>query len=258
MAGGRVYAVALDNTLLTYDANTGAPGWTYQALSESARILAASSPAISGDTVVASFGSGELVALRTANGNDLWNEALSRASRTSALSEIRDIPGRPVIYQGDVFAVSHSGVFAATDLRTGQARWSLPVVGITSPWAAGDVVYVVSKDGLVVCAARESGQIYWIRDLNAGVKTKASSGGFWSKMPKIGGKKSAKPIWSSPLMANNRLILVGSSGELVALNAKTGEVERRIGLGAPAMLAPIAAGNTIYVLTDTAQLIALR
>ena len=160
--------VALDNTLLTFDAATGAPGWTYQALSESARILAASSPAVSGDTVVASFGSGELVALRTANGNDLWNVALSRASRTSALSEIRDIAGRPVIYQGDVFAVSHSGVFAATDLRTGQARWSLPVVGITSPLPAGDVVYVVAVDGKLVCASRESGQIYWVHDLNAG------------------------------------------------------------------------------------------
>ena len=118
----RVFAVAIDNTLLTFDTATGATGWTYQALSESARILAASSPAVSGDTVVAAFGSGELVALRAANGNDLWNEALSRANRNNALSEIRDIPGRPVIYQGDVFAVSHSGVFAATDLRTGQAR----------------------------------------------------------------------------------------------------------------------------------------
>ncbi|MBL8552960.1 MAG: PQQ-binding-like beta-propeller repeat protein, partial [Phenylobacterium sp.] len=97
VSNGRVFVIALDNTLLTFDAATGAAAWTYQALAESARILAASSPAISGDTVVAGFGSGELVALRAANGNDLWNEALSRASRTSALSEIRDIPGRPAI-----------------------------------------------------------------------------------------------------------------------------------------------------------------
>jgi outer membrane protein assembly factor BamB len=130
---GRVFVVSTDNELLTYAAATGAPGWTYQALIEPARILGASSPAVSGDTVVAGFASGELVALRAANGNDLWSEALSRASRTNALSEIRDIPGRPVIYKGDVFAVSHSGVFAATDLRTGQARWSLPVTGITTP-----------------------------------------------------------------------------------------------------------------------------
>jgi len=253
VVGGRVMAVAIDNTLLTYDAATGAPGWTYQALSESARILGASSPAVAGDTVVAAFGSGELVALRAANGNDLWNEALSRASRTSALSEIRDIAGRPVIYQGDVFAVSHSGVFAATDLRTGQARWSLPVVGVSSPLPAGDVVYVMSLDGQLICAARESGQIYWMRNLNAGYVAKRK-GGFWG----IGGKKVVKPIWAGPILVNNRLIVVGSTGQLVAVDAKTGEVGRRVDLGAPALISPIAAGDMIYVALDNAQLVALR
>ncbi|HEX2816118.1 MAG TPA: PQQ-binding-like beta-propeller repeat protein, partial [Phenylobacterium sp.] len=251
--GGRVMAVALDNTLLTFDAATGAPGWTYQALSESARILSSSSPAVSGDTVVASFGSGELVALRTANGNDLWNVALSQASRTSALSEIRDIAGRPVIYNGDVFAVSHSGVFAATDLRTGQARWTLPVVGITSPLPAGDVVYVVATDGKLICAVRETGQIYWIHDMNAGYVPK-KKGGLWG----IGARTIPKPLWSNPILVNSRLVLVSSAGQLEALNAKTGAVERTVELGAPALIGPIVAGNLIYVVTDNAQLIALR
>jgi outer membrane protein assembly factor BamB len=253
VVAGRVLAVALDNTLLTYDAATGAPGWTYQALAESARILAAASPAVSGDTVVAAFGSGELVALRTANGNDLWNIALSRASRTSALSEIRDIAGRPVIYQGDVFAVSHSGVFAATDLRTGQTRWSLPVVGITAPLPAGDVVYVVAIDGKLICAARESGQIYWIHDMNAGY-VPHKKGGLWG----IGARTVPKPLWTNPILVNNRLILASSTGQVVALNAKTGEVERKVEVGSPVLIGPIAAGNMVYVLTDNSQLIALR
>ena len=253
VAGGRVYVVALDNTLLTFEAATGAPSWTYQALTETSRILAASSPAVSGDTVVAAFGSGELVALRANNGNDLWNEALSRASRTSALSEIRDIPGRPVIYQGDVFAVSHSGVFAAVDLRTGQSRWTLPVVGITPPWPAGDVVYVVSKAGEVICASRENGQIYWIRDLNAGFKSKRKGGVFG-----LGGKKPIRPIWSGPLLANERLLVVGQGGELVSINAKTGEIQKRIHLKGAATLTPIAMGDTVYVVTQDAALIAIR
>ena len=253
LAGGRVLVVAIDNTLLTFDMASGAPGWTYQALTEPARILAASSPAVAGDTVVASFGSGELVALRQQNGADLWSAALSRASQWWGLSEIRDIPGRPVIYQGDVFAVSHSGVFAATDLRTGQSRWTLPVVGITTPWPAGDVVYVVSRDGQLICAARESGQIYWIRDLNEGKKAK-KSGGFLG----IGRRTKGKPVWSSPILANNRVILAGSSGELVAVNAKTGAVERTVRIGAPVLVGPMASGNTIYLVTDEGQLIALR
>lgn len=259
IAAGRVMAVALDNSLLTFDLATGQPGWTFQALSESARILSASSPAVSGDVVVAAFGSGELVAMRASNGNDLWNEALSRASRTSALSEIRDIPGRPAIYQGDVYAVSHSGVFAATDLRTGQAKWSLPVVGVSSPWPAGDVVYVVSKAGELVCASRETGQIYWIRDLNAGFKPRRVGGVPGLTAIGITGQKLARPVWSGPLLANNRVIVVGPKGELVAVNAKTGEIEKRMDIGGgSSLIAPIAAAGTIYVVTDEAQLIALR
>ncbi len=205
--------------------------------------------------MIAAFGSGELVALRLANGNDLWSEALSRASRTTALSEIRDIPGRPVIYQGDVFAVSHSGVFAAVDMRTGTARWNLPVTAITTPLPAGDVVYVVSKGGEVICVQRDSGQIYWIKNLNEGAEQDAGGGGFFGFFESRG---KVRPIWSSPLLASGRLVLVSSTGRLVGLNAKTGAIERSIEIGSPALLGPIAANGTIYVVTDEAELIALR
>ncbi len=272
IAGGRIFVVAVDNTLLTFDLATGAEGWTYQALSEPARILGASSPAVSGDTVVASFGSGELVALRTSNGNDLWNGALSRASRTNALSEIRDIPGRPVIYQGDVFAISHSGVFAATDLRTGQVRWNLPLTGITSPLPAGDVVYVIDKAGKVYCIARETGQAYWIQDLGEGraKKTGLTLPSFGKAKPakaavekrdadgKLRAKKIVRPIWSSPVLANGKLITASDTGEMVVINAKTGIVERSIKLGQAVTIAPIGVDGTLYVVTDEAQLIALR
>lgn len=246
---GRVFVVSTDNELLTYNAATGTPGWTYQALIEPARILAAPSVAVSGDTVVAGFASGELVALRAANGNDLWSEALSRASRTNALSEIRDIPGRPVIYKGDVFAVSHSGVFSATDLRTGQARWSLPITGITSPWAAGDVVFVVDKSGQVICVAREGGAVYWLRDLN---ETSTLSKGQKKKLAKN------PRLWSTPILASGRLITVSSDGLAVALNPKTGETLKTLKIGASVLLAPIAVGEMIYVVTDDAQVVAIR
>ena len=240
VSGGRLFVVSTDNELLTLDTATGALGWNYQALVEPARILEATSAAISGDTVIAGFASGELIALRTGNGNDIWSEVLSRASRTNALSEIRDIPGRPVIYKGDVFAVSHSGVFAATDLRTGTGRWSLPVSGISTPLPVGDVVYVVSKPGEVICVSRENGQVYWIVDMNKDRK------------------KKQRAAWSGPILASNRLIVVSSTGELVALNPKTGAVEKTVKLGTPALLAPIAVNDTLYLVGDKGVLLAIR
>jgi outer membrane protein assembly factor BamB len=237
---GRVFAEDVNDEMFAFDAATGAQAWTYQALEEPARMLAATSPAVENETVVASFASGELVALRAANGNELWNASLSRANRTNALSEIRDIAGRPVIYKSDVYAVSHSDVLAAVDLRTGQTRWTLPVSAMTSPWPAGDVVYVVDLSGQVICASRDAGQVYWIRDLNAGLK------------------KKKRAYWSTPILASNRLITVSSKGEAVAINAKTGVVERRLRLGTDALIGPIAVNGTVYVVSESAQLIAIR
>jgi outer membrane protein assembly factor BamB len=240
VSGGRVFVVDVNDEMFAFDTATGIQSWTYQALTEPARILAASSPAVDNETVVASFASGELIALRAANGNELWNASLSKVSRTNALSEIRDIAGRPVIYRTDVFAVSHSDVFAAVDLRTGTARWTLPISAVTTPWPAGDVVYVVDQSGKVICISRDAGQVYWIRDLNAGLK------------------KKRRAYWSSPIIASNRLIVLSSKGEALALNPKTGATLSRLKLGSDALIGPMAAGNMIYLVTEAADLIAIR
>jgi outer membrane protein assembly factor BamB len=240
VADGRVYAESTDDNLLTFDAATGQPGWSHQALVETARLLSATSPAISGDAVVAAFASGEVIAMQTANGNQLWSAELSKSNRNSALSEIRDIAGRPVIYHGDVYAASHSGVMAAIDMRTGAQRWSLPVTSVTTPWPAGDVVYVTDTQGRVICVSRDSGQIYWITDLNRGLPQKK------------------RGDWSGPILAGPNLVLVSSLGDAVALNPKTGVVERRLKLGDDALITPIAVGPDLYVATQAAELIAIR
>jgi outer membrane protein assembly factor BamB len=248
VADGRVYTIDVDDELQTFNTATGTPDWTYQALTEPARMLVASSPAVSNGTLVASFASGELVALRSDNGTELWNQPLSHTTRVSALSEIRDIAGRPVVYKGAVFAISHADVMAEADLRTGEVHWTLPVSGFTSPWAAGDVVFAVADDGQVLCAARDSGQLYWLVDLDA---------------PPPLTKKNKKPrrsnaVWSSPILADGRLITVSDKGDAVAINAKTGVVEQRLKLGDDALLGPIAAGGMIYLATQKADLIAIR
>ena len=69
--------------------------------------------------------------------------------------------GRPVVYRGDVFAGSHSGMFGATSLREGGRRWDLPIATITTPLPTGDVVYVTDQAGQLICRPlRESGQVF--------------------------------------------------------------------------------------------------
>lgn len=251
VAGNRVYVVDVDNQIIAFNTATGLQDWSYRGIVEPARILRASSPAVSGDTVIAPFSSGEVVALRASNGQAVWNQVLSRTSRTSALSEIRDIAGRPVISRGFVYAVSHSGVLQAMDIRTGQPRWSLPVAGVNAPLPVGDVVYVVSKSGELTVINRDSGAIYWTRDLNEGrVRQEGGFLGFWDK--------TVRPEWSGPILASNRLVLVNSDGEAVAFDPKTGLQTATLRLGAPAYIAPAAYNGALYVLTDDGELVSIR
>jgi outer membrane protein assembly factor BamB len=251
VAGSRAFAVDVDNEILAFNLENGEQAWRYQAIVEPARILRASSPAIEGDAVIAPFSSGELVALRASNGNPLWTDVLSRTTRTSALSEIRDIPGRPAIYQGSVYAASHSGVFAAMDLRTGARRWELPVSSINTPWPAGDAVFLVSQDGQAMAVNKENGQVYWIIDLNKG--RTYSEGGVFGLYD-----RQAKPIWTGPILASNRLIIVNDRGLALALNPKTGAEMGTLDIGAATYLSPIAYGDTLYFVNDKAELVAIR
>ncbi len=248
VAGGRVYVTDVTDQMLALDAATGQSAWTYQALEEPARMLASSTAAVSGEVVVSGFASGELVALNAVNGTQLWEQVLSLTNRNNALSEIRDIAGRPVVYRGSVFAGSHSGVFDAVDLRTGQPTWSLPIATITSPLAAGDVVYVVDQSSQLICIARDSGQVYWIKNLDATIPGNA----------KRKAKKKIHAVWSGPVLASNRLIIVNDHNEAVSVDAKTGAVQARLNLGSPAFASPIAVNGTVYVLTLADDLIAIR
>ena len=239
---GKVYVSDVGDQLLTFAAADGSPGWTYQALEETARVFTASSVAASGDVVVAPFASGELTALNTANGSELWSFVLSLTNRNNALSEIRDIAGRPLIYRGDVLAGSHSGVFAAVDLRSGQPRWSLPITSISTPWPAGDVIYITDQEGRVICVSREAGQVYWITDLNK------------DKKPKL------RAAWSGPVLSDGRLVVTSNKGELVALDPITGEKKRTVNLRVKVgtVVPPTPAEGMLYVATGSGDLVALR
>jgi outer membrane protein assembly factor BamB len=252
VSGNRVFVVDVENQIQAFDATTGVQDWSYRGIPEPARLLRASSPAVVGDTVIAPFSSGEVVALRASTGQAVWQQVLSRTSRTSALSEIRDIAGRPVVSRGFVYAVSHSGVLSSLDVRSGQPRWTLPVAGVNAPLPVGDVVYVVSKTGELTVINRESGQIYWTRDLNEGrVRQEGGFLGFWDR--------TVRPDWSGPLMASNRLVLTNSDGELVAFDPKTGAQTASIQLRAgPVFIAPAAYNGALYVLTDNGDLVSIR
>jgi len=242
-AGGRVFAVSDDNELYAFNANTGEVLWTYQGIIESARMLTAPSPAVVGDTVISGFASGELIAFRVQNGGVLWQDALSSAGQLTPLASLNDIASGPVIADGYVIASAQSGVTSAFDLRTGQRVWTQPAGSLGFPLVAGDFVYSATTDGQVVCMSKLDGSVVWIQQLQAHKNAK---------------KKKHRIAWSGPILVGERLMVMSSQGKAVTLSPYDGSIISEFKVGGDVFVAPIIANETVYVMTDSAKLIALR
>ncbi|MBL8532128.1 MAG: PQQ-binding-like beta-propeller repeat protein [Hyphomonadaceae bacterium] len=243
VANGRVYGITNDSELIAFDSSDGAVLWNHQAIAEPARILSAPSVAVDGDTVVAPFASGELVALLAPNGRRVWSDALSRSGRLTSLSAINDIAGRPVVDGGAVYAVSHSGVLVAIDLRTGQRIWARAFASTQTPWVAGGVLYAVSTDGELAAFDRASGNIYWVRQLRR----------FRDDTDRTG-----RVAWTGPVMIGSRLVLANSLGEAVAVTPENGEIVATAEVGDPVFVPPVISSGMIYFVTEKANLVVMR
>ncbi len=243
VADGRVFAVTVENQLEVMSADDGHVLWSHSGLPETAGLLGGASPAVEGDIVAVAYSSGEIFALRTENGRVLWSDNLATARSLDAMTALADIRGRPIIDHGMVFAISHSGRMVAIDLRTGDRVWEQDIGGSYSPWVAGEYIYVLTNDSSLVCLTRKDGRIKWVLDL-----------------PRYDDEKKKKdPLeWTGPLLAGDRLIVLASDGEAVSVSPYTGEALGRIEFSDGSFIAPVLADNTLYILTQDADLIAYR
>jgi outer membrane protein assembly factor BamB len=206
-------------------------------------LLGGASPAVAGEVVVAPFSSGELDALEVENGLPLWSDNLASARNVDAVAALADIRGRPVIDRDRVYAASHSGRVAAIALRSGERAWEHETGSDYGPWVAGDWVFLLTTDQVLLCLRSDDGKVRWLRQL-----------------PKYEDeKKHENPIeWAGPVLGGDRLILLSSDGWALSVSPYTGAPLGRQEIAAPAYLGPVIAANTLYVLTDDAELSAFR
>ena len=241
--GGRVFVSTQENHFYALAQADGRRLWDHQGIAESAGILESTSAAVSGEYVMAPYSSGEIYALRVQNGRPAWNDMLTHSGAATALSELDDIAGRPVVDRDVVFAISHSGIMAAISINTGDRLWVRDIGGIHTPWAAGDYVFVLTTDQQVICLTRKEGKVKWIHQLQRWDDPEGHSGAI---------------VWAGPVLVSDRLVLVSSKGIAAALSPYSGELIGKMEIPAGTFISPVVANGMVYLYTSDAELVALR
>jgi outer membrane protein assembly factor BamB len=243
ISNGRLFVITIDSTLYGLAEDDGRRLWTHSGIAQSAGLLGTTTPAVEGEQVVVAYSSGEIYGLRVDTGRTLWSENLAGQVRSSGVATLADIRGRPVIDRDMVIAISHSGTMAALDLRRGNRVWDASFGGSHSPWVAGDYIFVLTNEQELLCLTRAEGHVRWVTSL-----------------PKYEDPKEQKnPIlWQGPVLAGDRLVLTSTDGKAMSVSPYTGKLLGAIELPAPTHLPPVVAHGTVYILTDAADLVALR
>ena len=240
--GNRAFLTSTNNDFYAIDTDNGEVIWNDQALSETARVLSSPSPAVNQDILAVGYSSGELIAYLPANGRRLWTDTLTSTGRYTPLSVINDIAGKPTIQDGIVYVASHSGILTAIDARLGTRLWSKTFGSRQGPVIGGDYLYVVGTNSKVAAFNKIDGKLAWVREL-----------------PEFkDNNKENRIVWTGPLLASDRVVIASSEGDVIALSPQNGETLADIKLGQAVYIEPIAASGKIFVLTDQAQLVAIK
>lgn len=243
IANDNVYVVSQDNQLYALNPADGTQRWTGSGTLELAGVFGTAAPSAAQGTVVAGFSSGELTAYRFENGRVVWQDALSRTSISTVVGSLSDIDADPVIDDGRVYAVGQGGRMVAVELNTGQRIWEINIAGISTPWVAGEWIFVVNDQAQLLALARSTGKIKWM-----------------TQLPRFKDAKDKKgPIsWVGPILAGDRLIVASSDGQISNVSPIDGAVQSTVAINAPIALSPVVANNTLYVLDDSGRLTAWR
>ncbi len=239
---GKLYVVTSNNNLLALSTKTGERIWQHSGQEETIAVLGGAPPAVWDQTVVVPYSSGELFALHAKNGYPLWSENLSVVHGLDSTSMIGQIRAVPVIDQGIVFASSQSGNFVATDLRTGSRLWEKPLSLSSAPAVSGEFLFALTNNSELVCCTKKTGKIAWITQL---------------PQYEEADRKKGRISWVGPLLANNQLIVAGSTKKALAISPETGKIMNELELPGGVFLSPIVMDDLIYFLTESGKLIAV-
>lgn len=243
--GGTVYVSARNATGWAVRASDGRVEWQVGGTPGLAGVMGNSAPAVSGNTVVFPFSSGQVLAADRSSGQQIWSGQVGGSRTGRAIGLIRDMGGDPVISGNRVYAGTSSGRTAAFDLATGAEEWNARNGAANPVVPAGNSIFLVNDQAQLVRLDAATGSAIWTINLPEYTATKIR-------------KQGRVHAHYGPVLAGNRLYVTSTDGLLRVFDPASGGLIGQAEIPGGAAAGPAIAGQTLYVVTRDGQLVAYR
>jgi outer membrane protein assembly factor BamB len=235
VAGEIVVVRTVDGRLRGLSAADGSEKWLLEEQVPRLSLRGTASPVLSGDVILCGFDTGKVSAVALATGDLLWSTQVSTPRGRTELERLADVDAAVRVSGDDVYAVGFQGRVAMLAKDTGQVWWGRDLSSYRGLALDEDRLYVSSSEGSVVAVARRDGSAIWQQD---GLRRR---------------------ILSAPAIDGGGVVVGDFEGYLHWLSRDTGEfVARERPGGARISAAPLVVNGNTYVLDDEGKLVAYR
>ncbi len=235
IASGLVIVRTVDGRLRGFRASDGGEDWSYEQPVPRLSLRGNGAPVVDGDMVIAGLDNGKVVALSLTTGELLWSTTVAPSHGRTEIERLVDIDSPVRVLGDDVFVVGYQGRVAMLARDTGQLWWGRDLSSHRGLVAAGDMLYVTTADSTVVALKRRDGTPVWSQDamLRRGL--------------------------TAPALSGDTLVVGDFEGYMHWLDAATGQLLAHGKTGGGRMTnAPIVAGDLLLLQTDSGEVQAWR
>lgn len=226
VAGGRVFVLAGDRSVIAFDGQNGRKLWAQQRPNEPLILRQSGVMLAVGDTLVVGLG-GRLVGLNPSNGGIRWEAPIATPRGINDVERLVDLVGR-VSRQGDVVcARAFQASVGCVNAARGNLLWSKPANGVQGIDGDDRLVFGTEADGTVNAWRRTDGERAWSTD------------------------RLRYRSLSAPLVIGRSIAIGDFSGYVHLLSREDGSLLNRLPTDGTAIAAtPVLAGNTLIAVTQ--------
>lgn len=234
LAGGRVFVLTADRSVLAFDGTTGGPLWTQQRPGEPLVLKQAGVLVPFKNTLLAGL-SGRLAGLDPNTGAIRWESAIATPRGTNDMERLVDLVS-PADRQGDVVCVrAFQAQIGCVNAERGQGVWTRASNGDRGVSGNDKLLIATLSNGVVQAWNRSNGERLWDTER---LKYRALS---------------------APLVTPRGVLLADNGGWLYLLSLADGALLNRVKLdGSELAAAPVQAGATQVLVTREGRVMGLQ
>jgi outer membrane protein assembly factor BamB len=151
----------VDGRVHALRAADGTASWTYEQQVPRLSLRGSAPPVLDGDTVLCAFDNGKVAALAVADGELLWSATVSAPTGRTELARLVDIDSAVQVAGDDVYVVGFQGRLAMLARDSGQIWWARDLSSYRGLALDDEALYLVTDQDAVVAVSRRDGTELW-------------------------------------------------------------------------------------------------